>query len=200
MNWLTSKWLPLGVLIRLITMWPFYTLHILCFLLSPKEVKHMIHDDLLHDWEDNDYLGKHNFYTKLIISLLIEKDFRAVYYIRLNKASFILSKLLSPVECMMGQSTNIAEGFRLIHGFGTVINGGVKIGKHCTCLHHVTIGAGKGGCPTIGDDVYIGAGAIIIGKCKIGNHVKIGAGAVVVDDISDYSTVVGPKAEAIQKL
>lgn len=68
---------------------------------------------------------------------------------------------------------------------------GGKIGCNCTILHNVTIGAGRGGAPTIGDNVYIGAGAIIIGDIKIGDNVKVGAGAVVFKDVPSNSTVVG---------
>lgn len=53
--------------------------------------------------------------------------------------------------------------------------------------------------PTIGDNVYIGAGAILIGGIKIGNNVKIGAGAIVVNDIPDNATVVCEKARVIIK-
>lgn len=48
-----------------------------------------------------------------------------------------------------------------------------------------------GGAPTIGNNVYIGAGAKILGNIKIGNDVKIGANAVVTKDVPDGSTVVG---------
>ena len=59
---------------------------------------------------------------------------------------------------------------------------------------------GKNGAPIIGNNVSIGAGAIIIGGIRIGNNVKIGAGAVVVDDVPDNSVVVGEKARVIKKV
>lgn len=75
--------------------------------------------------------------------------------------------------------------------------GGGKIGKNCTILHNVTIGAGRGGAPTIGDNVYIGAGALIIGGVTVGDNVKIGAGAIVVQDIPPNCTVVCEKAKIL---
>lgn len=56
-----------------------------------------------------------------------------------------------------------------------------------------------GGAPQIGNNVFIGAGAKLIGKIKIGNNVKIGAGCVVVTDIPDNATVVMHKPRIIIK-
>lgn len=79
----------------------------------------------------------------------------------------------------------------LPHGlYGIIISHNAKIGKGCTIYHQVTIGEGKGGAPEIGNNVFIGAGAKIIGKVKIGNNVRIGAGAVVFSDVPDGATVV----------
>ena len=69
--------------------------------------------------------------------------------------------------------------------------------NNCTIYHCVTIAVEKTGVPVIGDDVTIGAGAIIMGGIKVGNHVDIGAGAIVIDDVPDHSTVVCPKGRII---
>lgn len=79
---------------------------------------------------------------------------------------------------------------------GIFIAGNASIGKNCVIFQHVTIGANalsqsKGaGAPTIGDDVYIGAGAKIIGAVTIGNNCRIGANCVVTSDVPDNSLVV----------
>ena len=68
-------------------------------------------------------------------------------------------------------------------------------------MQQVTIGLkdfNKNG-PVIGDNVFIGAGAKIIGNIKIGNNVKIGANCVVVEDIPDNSTVVLNKSKIIKR-
>lgn len=85
-----------------------------------------------------------------------------------------------------------------MHGYSVVLNGAINIGKNCTILHQVTIGAGRGGTPIIGDNVYIGAGALILGGVHVGNNVKIGAGAIVLDDVPDNCTVVCEKARIIE--
>ena len=90
------------------------------------------------------------------------------------------------------------------HGInGIFISRKAIIGKNCTIFHQVTIGSNTlssskhCGAPRIGDNVYIGCGAKIIGGVNIGNNVRIGANCVVVEDIPDNSTVVLPKPRII---
>lgn len=90
----------------------------------------------------------------------------------------------------------------LPHGLnGIIISRKSIIGENATILHQVTIGirmtAAKSDrkedaiAPIIGDNVFIGAGAKIIGNIHIGNNVLIGANAVVTKDVPDDFTVVG---------
>lgn len=83
------------------------------------------------------------------------------------------------------------------HGFyGVFVSGGAKIGQNCVIFHQVTIGSNTlantkhFGAPTLGDNVYIGAGAKIIGGIHVGNNVRIGANCVVTKDVPDNTTVV----------
>lgn len=92
------------------------------------------------------------------------------------------------------------EGVYLGHqGFGIVINPKSIIGKgtyvHCS----VCIGAinSENACPIIGENCLIGSHAIVLGGITIGNNVKIGAGAVVVSDVPDNVTVVGVPAKIV---
>ena len=88
--------------------------------------------------------------------------------------------------------------------YGIFISSGAKIGTDCTIFHHVTIGSNTlldtkhHGAPTIVNNVYIGAGAKIIGSIHVGNNVRIGANCVVVKDIPDNSTVVLPTSRVIE--
>jgi serine O-acetyltransferase len=70
---------------------------------------------------------------------------------------------------------------------------------YATCNHWLEQYNGGGGGPIIGNNVFIGAGAKIIGNIKIGNNVRIGASCVVVEDIPDNCTVVMHKPRIIQK-
>lgn len=91
--------------------------------------------------------------------------------------------------------TSIGPGFYISHFGGIVINGYAKIGAICNISQGVTVGqANRGkrkGVPTIGDNVYIGPGAKLVGSVCIGNNVAIGANCVVATDIPDNAVVVG---------
>lgn len=93
-------------------------------------------------------------------------------------------------------------GFVVRHwGRGIIIHPDVKIGANAHIYHRVTIGIGSDGAvPTLGDDVYVGAGATIIGGIHIGDGAKIGAGAVVVKDVPAGATVVSAPPRVIVDL
>lgn len=100
----------------------------------------------------------------------------------------------------IGKDTRFAGRPRLPHGLhGIYISRYARIGKECWIYQNVTIGEVNGKAPAIGDDVLIGAGAILVGDITIGNRVRIGAGALVVDDVPDHATVVSAPAKIIIK-
>lgn len=85
----------------------------------------------------------------------------------------------------------------LIHSTGIVINTCVRGGDDIRLEHQVTIGAEKGESPLLGNRIFVGAGAKIIGAVTLGDDVKVGANAVVTHDIPTGLTVVGIPARAI---
>ena len=98
-------------------------------------------------------------------------------------------------------TTQIGHGFYIGH-FGTIIiNGAAILGNNINISQDVTIGqANRGsnkGTAIIGNEVYIGPGAKIVGAVRIGNNVSIGANAVVTKDIPDNSCVAGIPARVI---
>jgi serine O-acetyltransferase len=89
----------------------------------------------------------------------------------------------------------IGEGFYIGH-FGTIIvSVNSMIGKNCNIAPGVTIGASrrgeKKGAPVLGDFVWIGTNAIIVGGITIGSDVLIAPGAYVNFDVPDHSLVIG---------
>jgi serine O-acetyltransferase len=98
-----------------------------------------------------------------------------------------------PAQCHIG------AGMHLPHGFNTIIiHQDAIIGERVTLFHAVTIGGRNHlGTPEIGDRVFIGAGAKILGPVKIGHDASIGANAVVVKDVPAQSTAIGVPAKNI---
>lgn len=110
-----------------------------------------------------------------------------------------LHKLLSGIQIPL--CTSIGTGFRIFHYNCIIISQESVIGSNCSIHQGVTIGrcfnGQNSGCPVIGDNVVIFAGAKIIGKVRIGNNAVIGANAVVVKDVPDNCVVVGMPAKVI---
>jgi serine O-acetyltransferase len=96
---------------------------------------------------------------------------------------------------------NIGPGLYIGHHGGIVTNQYAPIGKNCNLSHGVTIGVTRRGenmgVPVIGNNVYIGPGAKIIGQVMVGDHAAIGANAVVTKDVPDDGVVVGVPAKVI---
>lgn len=89
----------------------------------------------------------------------------------------------------------IGPGLYIPHPAGIVVTA-ERIGSNCTLVSVITIGMRNEHCfPRIGNDVYIGAGARVLGNITIGNNVKIGANAVVITDVPDDSIAVGVPAK-----
>ncbi len=94
-------------------------------------------------------------------------------------------------------SQEIGGGLYIAHTYGTVIMP-ERIGRNCTVVHNVTIGLrNENTFPDIGDNVFIGAGARVLGGIRIGDGAKIGANAVVITDIPAGATAVGVPAKVI---
>ena len=89
----------------------------------------------------------------------------------------------------------IGKRFFIDHGMGVVIGETSEVGDNVFVYQGVTLGglATKKGKrhPTISDDVVIGAGAKVLGPIKIGCNTKIGSGSVVLQNVPEYSTVIG---------
>jgi serine O-acetyltransferase len=92
----------------------------------------------------------------------------------------------------------IGDGLRIDHPVGIVIGAGAKIGRGCIVLQNVTIGTRyldstdyNNEFPVIGNNVTIGAGAVILGGVLIGDDCTVGANSVILADVPKGSTVIG---------
>jgi serine O-acetyltransferase len=95
-------------------------------------------------------------------------------------------------------NSRIGKGLYIGHRGPVVINGQAEIGDNCTLSHIVTIGqtnrGKRAGCPKIGNKVWIGAGAVIVGRITIGDNVLISPNAYVTCDVPDNTLVIGNPA------
>lgn len=150
-------------------------------------------------------------------TLVFNPSFRIVFYFRLCKylktgGGLQRTVLYAPVKLLfkLGQvrfgislpdETDIGPGFYIGHWGGIVINARAIIGKNFNLSQGVTIGqtnrGQRKGTPVIGDNVYVGPGAKIIGRISIGNDAAIGANAVVTKDVPPRGVAVGIPAQVI---
>lgn len=128
------------------------------------------------------WLYRHHFH-------LLPKLYKGIIYMLFNS--------VVPYTAKIGKYTKFAYG-----GIGCVIHARTVIGERVIIGQNVTIGRSLNpeDFPTIGDDVYISAGARIIGKIHVGNNVIIGANAVVNKDVPDNTIVAGVPAKTIRTI
>lgn len=113
-----------------------------------------------------------------------------------------LRNLSQKTNIQIPSSTKIGEGFYIGHT-GRIINPNTVIGKNINIATGVTIGqenrGKREGCPAIGDNVWIGTNAVIVGNIKIGNDVLIAPLSYVNFDVPDHSIVIGNPAKIISR-
>lgn len=109
---------------------------------------------------------------------------------------FLIYNSKVPYKAHIGKGTKLGYG-----GIGVVIHSDSVIGANCMIAQHVTIGGGNSrysGVPQIGNNVHISHGAIVFGGITIGNNVDIGANAVVNRPIPDNAVVAGVPAKILR--
>lgn len=142
-----------------------------------------------------------------IKNLLISPSFKFIvthrrcsYYRDKNKVIYFLNRILLyryniKYGFEISNAANIGAGFYIGHRGSIVINPKAKIGKNFSVTSGVTIGQEnrgiRKGVPTIGNKVWVGANATIVGNISIGNNVLIAAGSFVNFDVPDNSIVIG---------
>lgn len=119
---------------------------------------------------------------------------------RLGPLAMFFNKLNAVCcQCIIGRRADFGRGFVLIHSQGIVINTDVVGGERIYLEHQVTIGAERGRSPVLGNDVFVGAGAKVIGSIAVGDGARVGANAVVVHEVPAHTTVVGIPAKIVSR-
>ena len=123
-------------------------------------------------------------------SALLRKPFSLLYKI-LYKFIQVITGIELPCEVSVGKN------FRIDHFGGIIISGFTSFGDNCVIRDGVTVGLRRVDdpvAPKIGHNVDIGTGAKVLGAITIGDNVVIGANAVVLEDVPSNSIAVGVPA------
>lgn len=129
----------------------------------------------------------------LIRTLLLNKPFRNIFFFRIGKLGNIIKVYMHEQESLHIMTKKIGKGLIVVHGDSTFINA-KQIGERCYVNQNVTIGVIGNKKPTIGNNVRVATGAIVLGDITIGDNVIIAAGAVVVKSVPDNCMVAGNPA------
>lgn len=177
----------------------------------------MTFNDLKKVWYSDAYRYQGRVNMKVILKLfIIYPGFTYSFWLRLCSYLLDKPKIFLPLYLIcrailqryshkygieISPRTEIGQGLQIYHFGGIVINGKAKIGKNLTITQGVTIGQsarGKtSGYPTIGNNVYIAPGAMVLGGIEVGNYVAIGANCVLTKTVPDNAVVVGIPGQII---
>jgi putative colanic acid biosynthesis acetyltransferase WcaB len=156
---------------------------------------------IFQDWQVNTNNPKGRI---VMASFRLARVIRYNPILRILLGWFYLPFYIVIVEWFLGiemrWSLELGNNTQLWHGQALVINPGTMIGSNCILRHSTTIG-NKGAdrrCPSIGNNVDIGANSCILGAVTVGDNVIIGAGSIVVKNIPANSVAVGNPAKVIK--
>ena len=194
-SFLRKIWLALGMVWVAPLLLPFIWL---------KEREFLVAD--VKRWVEALSLPERALFVQLLVLLRKAPEFRNLYYYRLFKGNVMVRLLKYALKIvyrelpllLLDRSCNIGGGLFIQHGFCTIVM--ADIGENCWINQQVTIGyKDKSGRPKIGNNVRITAGAKVLGNIQIGDNVVIGANAVVVKDVPENCVVGGVPAYIIKR-
>lgn len=175
-----------------------YIPYLLLYILSDEKIE--LKEDINAQTFHLKQINKMPIFVKLLYLLKVDPYFHELFKYRCRKIKLRHLFIFKNKNFYIPLDTKIAGGVTYNHPFSTILNA-KYIGKCIHIKNNTTIGNkndDENMRPIIGDNVYIGAGAIIIGNIKVGNNVVIGAGAVVVKDVPDRAIIVGNPGRIIR--
>lgn len=142
----------------------------------------------------------------LLFLLARYPEFRSLYYYRLSRGSLtgevvalLARSVFKPMPTLHLTCPEIGPGFFIQHGYATAVSAR-RIGKNCSINQCAAIGwTDRSRPPILGDNVHIKNGAKVLGPITIGDNVIVGANAVVVKDVPSNCVVVGIPARIVRR-
>jgi len=151
---------------------------------------------------DDNKLVVRAFFSDATLSLIF---YRSMSFLNRSKATKPLAFLFHKANavvcgCVIGMNAQFGKRLIILHSVGITINSAVRAGDDVTLESGVVIGAEKGKSPKIGNNVFLGSGAKVVGGISIGDNVLVGANAVVVKDVPSLVAVGGVPAKVIREI
>jgi serine O-acetyltransferase len=141
------------------------------------------------------YPGLHALWLHRLAHVLWERKLRL-----LARLTSHVSRFLTGIEIHPGAT--IGHRFFIDHGAGVVIGETAEIGDDVLIYQGVVLGGTttekKKRHPTLGNNVVIGAGAIVLGAITIGDGARVGSGSVVIKAVPPGVTVVGVPGRSVE--
>lgn len=142
------------------------------------------------------YPGLHAIWNHRVAHFLWKHKIRLLGRMMSHAARFVTGVEIHP-------GATIGRRFFIDHGMGVVIGETSEIGDDVLLYQGVVLGGTthekKKRHPTIGNNVVIGAGAILLGDIVIGDEARVGAGSVVVTSLEPRTTAVGVPARVVRR-
>lgn len=152
-----------------------------------------------------DYYRYTGSYEVRVTQLLKDHSLRYLLCLRAGGALFrLLRKHLSTKYGIeVGDGSQIGEGVYLGHAYGISINPRARVGKNCSFHKGCTIGqenwGRRLGSPVLGERVWVGSGAVVVGAITVGDDVLIAPNSFVNRDVPSHSVVVGNPCTVVHR-
>jgi serine O-acetyltransferase len=165
-----------------------------------------VFENIREDWQTYQHdITRQGFWVMLVYRFgrwryTIKKRWIRLPFSFLYKALYLLIQIITGIE--LPCEAKVGKRFLIEHFSGIIVSGDAVFGDDVTIRNGVTVGlrhTGIRGSPTIGNRVDIGAGAKLLGPIQIGDDVAIGANAVVIKDVPSNSIAVGVPARIIPR-